>query len=71
MCIRESRRRVSEAGRLSDLYGEGVSCPAGFAERSEAQRAGYRERQRQEALAAQRGDVHVGAPLNSRRGRLC
>lgn len=63
------RRPVSEADRQSDLYEEGVSCPACFAERSEAQRAGYRERQRQEALAAQRGEVHVGAPLNSRRER--
>lgn len=44
-------------------YEEGVSCPACFAERTEEQRAGYRERHRQERLAAARGLAHVGAVL--------
>ena len=42
-------------------YEDGVSCPACIAERTPEQRAGYAERQRQEALARQRGELHVGA----------
>jgi UPF0176 protein len=60
------RRPLSKTDRQSDLYEVGVSCPACFAERSEAQRAGYRERQRQESLAAERGQMHIGAPVSSR-----
>jgi len=55
------RRPVNEAERASPLYEEGVSCAACFDERSDAQRASYRERQRQEALAAAEGRLHVGA----------
>lgn len=55
------RRPVSEADRASPHYLAGVSCPACHAERSEAQRAGYAERERQERLARSRGEAHVGA----------
>ena len=55
------RRPVTEGDRASPLYEAGVSCPACHAERSEAQRAGYRERHRQEMLAAARGEAHIGA----------
>lgn len=55
------RRPVSEADRASPHYVAGVSCPACHAERSEAQRAGYAERERQEQLARSRGEAHVGA----------
>jgi UPF0176 protein len=58
---RACRRPVSEADRQSQLYEAGASCPACHAERSEEQRAGYRERYRQERLAAARGESHVGA----------
>jgi len=54
------RRPVSPADQASPLYTEGESCPACHSERSEEQRAGYRERHRQEQLAAARGRVHVG-----------
>lgn len=57
------RRPVGPADRASPLYVEGVSCPACHAERSDDQRAGYAERQRQEELAAARGRAHVGAQL--------
>jgi len=57
------RRPVSAEDQASPGYEEGVSCPACIAERSEEQREGYRERHRQEALAAARGVVHVGAEL--------
>lgn len=41
-------------------YERGVSCPACYGETSEAQRAGYRERQRQVDLARARGAAHIG-----------
>ncbi|MBU6449341.1 MAG: rhodanese-related sulfurtransferase [Rhodospirillales bacterium] len=58
------RRPVSEAERSSPVFEEGVSCPACHAERSDEQRASYRERHRQEKLAALRGDEHIGADLS-------
>lgn len=61
------RRPVSEADCASPLYEPGVSCPACHDERTEDQRAGYRERNRQEIFAALRGDVHVGAVRTSAR----
>jgi len=57
------RLPVSEADKASPLFEEGVSCAACHATRSDAQRASYRERQRQELLAASRGREHVGAVL--------
>jgi UPF0176 protein len=57
------RRPVTAEDRQSPLWEEGVSCPACHAERTEQQRASYRERQRQEALAAARGQQHIGAEL--------
>lgn len=58
------RRPVSEADQASPLYVAGVSCPACHAERSDAQRAGYAERERQEQLARKRGVAHVGAEID-------
>ncbi len=60
---RACRRPVGAADRASPLYEEGVCCPACHASRSDEQRAGYRERHRQEQLAAARGVLHVGATL--------
>jgi UPF0176 protein len=57
------RRPVTAEDRQSPLWEEGVSCPACHAERTEQQRASYRERQRQEALAAARRQQHIGAEL--------
>lgn len=57
------RRPVSPEQQAAPEYEEGVSCPACFGERTEEQRAGYRERHRQEALAAARGAAHVGAVM--------
>ena len=62
------RRPVSDADMASPLYEEGVSCPACHDERSDEQRAAYRERQRQEMLAATRGMAHVGAVLEKENG---
>lgn len=57
------RRPVSPEQQAMPEFEEGVSCPACFAERTDVQRAGYRERHRQEQLAAQRGAAHVGAVM--------
>ena len=57
------RRPVTADDRLSPLWEEGVSCPACHAERTDEQRASYRERHRQEALAAANGLRHIGAEL--------
>ncbi len=54
------RRPINAEDYASPLYEKGVSCPACHDERDEAQRANYRERQRQVMLAAARGEVHVG-----------
>lgn len=48
------RRPIDEADRESPLFEEGVSCPACFAERTNQQRLGYRQRHRQQQLALQR-----------------
>ncbi len=65
---RACRRPLSETDRRSDLYEAGVSCPACHGERSDEQRARYRERHRQEGMATARGELHVGATLGSRHG---
>ena len=57
------RRPISAQDQASPLYEAGASCPACHAERTEEQRASYRERQRQEERAAAQGRVHVGAVL--------
>ncbi len=58
------RRPVTADDCGSPLYEEGVSCPACHAERTDEQRASYRERQHQEILAAAQGRTHVGAVLS-------
>jgi UPF0176 protein len=58
---RACRRPLDAAALAHPDYKDGVSCPACITERTPEQRAGYAERQRQEALARQRGELHVGA----------
>ncbi len=55
------RRPIDAQDLASPLYEAGVSCPACHSERTDEQRASYRERHRQELLAAERGEAHVGA----------
>ncbi len=57
---RACRRPLSPPDQADARYEEGVSCPRCFDERSDEQRARYAERQRQERLAASRGEDHVG-----------
>jgi UPF0176 protein len=54
------RRPVSATDLASPLYEAGVSCAACHHERTDEQRASYRERHRQELLAAAAGRAHVG-----------
>ncbi|PJG45675.1 hypothetical protein CAF53_23485 [Sphingobium sp. LB126] len=63
------RRPVSRGDQASPLYVSGVSCPACHATRTDAQRAGYAERDRQEHLAKTRGVAHIGASAAERRER--
>jgi UPF0176 protein len=58
---RACRRPLDAEALAHPDYEDGVSCPACIHERTEEQRAGYAERQRQEALAKARGELHVGA----------
>ncbi|TRD12286.1 rhodanese-related sulfurtransferase [Erythrobacter insulae] len=55
------RMPLTKAEMASDDYAAGVSCPHCINERGEQQRARYAERQRQQQLAKQRGEIHVGA----------
>lgn len=58
------RRPVKPEELASPHYEEGVSCQACYHERTEEQRASYRERHRQELLAKAKGRAHVGASLS-------
>ena len=57
---RACRRPLSSTDLLHEHYAEGVSCHKCHDERTDAQRARYAERQRQEKLAETRGHSHVG-----------
>jgi UPF0176 protein len=57
---RACRRPLGKRDRSSPHYEAGVSCAACHSLRSEKQRASYRERHRQELLAAERDRHHVG-----------
>jgi UPF0176 protein len=57
---RSCRDPVSAEDKLSLLYVEGVSCPGCHDKTTEAQKEGFRERQRQIAFAQQRNERHIG-----------
>lgn len=65
---RGCRHPISAEDLASPLYAAGVSCPACHADRTEAQRSGYAERERQTRLAEARGELHVGAARPARDG---
>ena len=60
---RSCRHPVGDAERASPKYLKGVSCPHCFDVKTEAQKQGFAERQRQVELARQRGQAHVGAKM--------
>ena len=61
---RSCRHPVGETERQSPHYVKGVSCPLCFDKKTEAQKRGFEERQRQVELARQRGQAHVGAKMS-------
>lgn len=60
---RSCRMPLSEDDRASPHYMPGVSCPYCHGMRSDAQMQALAERERQVALAAQRGQEHIGNKL--------
>jgi UPF0176 protein len=52
---------VTPEEQASPHYQPGIQCPACHDRRDARQRAGYAERQRQVALAAERGVAHLGS----------
>ncbi len=58
---RSCRQPVGDAERASPKYELGISCPYCFGAKTEGQKRGFAERQRQVQLARQRGLTHVGA----------
>ncbi len=57
------RRPLSVEDMQSPDYREGVSCPRCVNEADEDRRARLEERRRQVALAAERGEAHIGAKI--------
>lgn len=57
---RSCRDPVSAEDKLSPLYVDGVSCPGCHDKTTEAQKEGFRERQRQIVFAQQRNERHIG-----------
>ena len=64
---RSCRFPVGDTGRASPHYVKGVSCPHCVDATSDAQKQGFAERQRQVALARERGVAHVGAQMPVKR----
>ena len=56
---------LSEDDLASPAYNEGVSCPHCIDQRNDEQRARYVERQKQQRLAKERGEAHIGASVES------
>ncbi len=54
------RLPITEADKASPHYELGVSCPHCFDKVSDAQKARFIEREKQMALAKQRGEAHIG-----------
>jgi UPF0176 protein len=65
------RRPILEKDKDSEFYLKGVSCHHCYDKHSKEQVKRYAERERQMQLAAQRGEAHIGAPmeLTIERGR--
>lgn len=65
---RACRDPISEADKASPLYVAGVSCPACHDKKTEEQKRGFIERQRQVEYANRRRQPHIGAKLPSSSG---
>ncbi len=58
---RACRRPIDAVAKAHSAFVEGVSCPGCIDERDDEARSRYAERQRQIALAKNRGEKHLGA----------
>ncbi|MBL4712048.1 MAG: rhodanese-related sulfurtransferase [Gammaproteobacteria bacterium] len=58
------RLPITEEDKKSDKYQSGVSCPSCFDKKSNLQRQGFAERERQVQLAKSRGEEHLGSKAN-------
>ena len=65
---RACRDPISEADKASPWYVPGVSCPACHDKKTDAQKRGFIERQRQVDYANRRRQPHIGAKLPSSSG---
>lgn len=57
------RMPITESDKASEFYVKGVSCPHCYNQHSEEQIHRYAERERQIELARQRGESHIGLPM--------
>lgn len=57
------RLPITDEDKASDKYQPGVSCPACYDTKSAAQKARFREREKQMQLAKQRGEHHIGGDV--------
>ena len=57
------RLPITDEDKASDKYQPGVSCPACYDTKSEAQKSRFREREKQMQLAKQRGEHHIGGDV--------
>lgn len=57
------RLPITDEDKASDRYQPGVSCPACYDTKSEAQKSRFREREKQMQLAKQRGEHHIGGDV--------
>lgn len=62
------RRPISDDDKASDHFLKGVSCPHCYDETSDEQKARFAERQKQIALARERGELHLGVSAPPRAG---
>jgi UPF0176 protein len=59
------RRPITEDDKSSEYYQKGVSCHHCYDKHSAEQIERFAERERQMELAKQRGEAHIGAPMQS------
>ena len=64
---RSCRRPLGESEMTSPKYERGIACPHCFDAKTEAQKRGFAERQRQVELARSRNQAHVGAQMPARK----
>jgi len=57
------RLPITDEDKASEKYQPGVSCPSCYDKKTDAERARFREREKQIQLAKQRGEHHIGGDV--------